>query len=121
MRDIVSRAIHARPELTAELLRRGMFGPEEKAEVLRHPFGEQSRYPPLGPVQFATLLAQGDSQLAARAVLRDLLTRDELSWLELVLRFQKHNAKRDELVRIAERALEGRKGKCPRPSVKSRR
>lgn len=121
MRDIVSRAIHARPELTAELRRRGMFTPEEKAEILRHRSGEQSRYAPLGPVQFATLLAHGDSQLAARAVLRDLLVRGELWWLERALRFQKHKGKRDELIRIVERALEGRKGKCPRASAKSRK
>jgi len=121
MRDIVLRAIHARPELTAELCRRGMFGPEEKAEILRHRSGEKSRYLPLRSVQFATLLAHGDAQLAARAVLRDLLARDELWWLERVLRFQKHNAKREELIRIVERALEGRKGKCPRASLKSRK
>ena len=38
MREIVRRAINARPELSAELLRRGMFQAEEKAELLHcHP------------------------------------------------------------------------------------
>jgi hypothetical protein len=61
-------------------------------------------------VQFAALLAQGDTQLAARIVLRELIRPNELAWLYRLLRFQEPNDKRDELVRIVERALEGRKG-----------
>lgn len=112
MREIVRRAINARPELTAALLRRGMFRAEEQAELLRcHP--ERKEEPlsmPLGPVQFAALLARGDAQLAARAVLRGVLNNVELRWLDRFLRFQKPNKKRDELTRTVERAMEGRKG-----------
>jgi hypothetical protein len=61
-------------------------------------------------VQFATLLAQGDTHLAARAVLRDLVRPNELEWLYRLLRFQKPSDKGDELTRAVERALEGRKG-----------
>jgi len=107
MRDIVHRAIHARPELTAELRRRGMFRPEEEAELRPE---HKREFPPLGTLSFATLLAQGDTQLAARAVLRNVLDHKELAWLDRVLRFQKPNGKREELARIVERAIEGRKG-----------
>lgn len=112
MRDIVSRALRTCPELVTELLRRGMFNPEEKAEFLQFLPERRAGLPglPLGPVQFATLLAQGDTQLAARVVLRNLIRPNELSWLYRLLRFQESNDKRDELVRIVERALEGRKG-----------
>jgi hypothetical protein len=112
MRDIVTRATRARPELAAELLRRGIFTPEERAEFLRSAPRPTLKPPglPLGPVQFATLLAQGDTQLAARVVLRDLIRPNELAWLDRLLRFRKPNDKRDELARIVERALEGRKG-----------
>ncbi|MGO9273110.1 MAG: hypothetical protein ACLQOO_23220 [Terriglobia bacterium] len=109
MRDLVQRAINARPELTAELRQRGMFRPEEEAELLRcHP--EQKQCRPLGTVSFATLLAQCDTQLAARPVLRNVLDYKELAWLDRVLRFQKLNGKREELARIVERAIEGRQG-----------
>ncbi len=37
MREIVRRAINARPELTTELLRRGMFEPGEKARIASRP------------------------------------------------------------------------------------
>jgi hypothetical protein len=107
MRDLVKRAIHAHPELTAELRRRGMFRPEEEAE-LPPKQGRESR--PLGAVSFATLLGQADTQLAARAVLRNVLDYKELAWLDRVLRFQKLNGKREELARIVERAMEGRRG-----------
>lgn len=111
MRDIVHRAIGACPELRGELLRRGMFRPEEKAELLRcrAEHREGTRQMPLGTVQFASLLARADAQFAARAVLRDMLTDSELLWLDRLLRFQKRNEKRDELTRIVERAMEGRK------------
>ena len=107
MRDWMRRALQARPELTAELYRRGMFDAEEKKT-----FEKSAHLPslPLGPVQFATLIAEGDSQLAARVVLSNLLRPNELTWLDRLLRFQKPNEKRDELTRIVERALEGRKG-----------
>ncbi len=83
MRDMVSRALRACPELATELLRRGMFSPEEKAEFFQFLPERRAGLPglPLGPVQFATLLAQGDTQLAARAVLRNLIRPNELSWL----------------------------------------
>jgi hypothetical protein len=112
MREIVRRAINARPELTAELLRRGLFRPEEKAELLRcHPeCNEESEPAALGVMEFTALLAQGDSQFAARAVLRKMLSYAELARLERLLRFQKPNKKRDELTRIVERGMEGRNG-----------
>ncbi|MGB7593466.1 MAG: hypothetical protein WCD04_07475 [Terriglobia bacterium] len=112
MRDIVSRALRASPELAAELLRRGIFSPEEKAEFLQFLPDQSGGFPSLhpGPVQFATLLAQGDTQLGARVVLRNLMRPNELTWLYRLLRFQEPSDKRDELVRIVERALEGRKG-----------
>jgi hypothetical protein len=116
MRETVRRAIQARPELTAELLRRGMFEPKEKAELLRcyAERKEESEPAPLGMMEFTALLAQGDSQFAARAVLRDMLNHGELSRLERLLRFQKPSRKRDELTRIVERAMEGRKGHARR-------
>jgi hypothetical protein len=112
MHEIVRRAINARPELTAELLRRGMFQAEEKVELLDClPAGKKvSRNEPLRTVQFSTLLAEGDAQLAARAVLRGVVDGEELRWLDRLLRFQKPNKKRDELTRVVERAMEGRKG-----------
>ena len=112
MREIVRRAIGGRPELIAELCRRGMFRPGEKAELLRcrSEHSEESRHIPLGTVQLATLLAQGDAQLTAQAVLRGMLNSDELRWLDRLLTFQQPNKKRDELTRIVERAMEGRKG-----------
>ena len=80
-----------------------------------HPeHSEESRHTPLGTVQFATLLAQGDAQFAACAVLRNMLGQEELTWLNRLLRFQKPNEKRDELTRIVERAMEGRKGNAGR-------
>jgi hypothetical protein len=102
MYEIVRRAFNALPELTAELWRRGMFLPDEKAELLRcHPeHSEESRHTPLGTVQFATL--------------RNMLGQEELTWLNRLLRFQKPNEKRDELTRIVERAMEGRKGNAGR-------
>lgn len=93
-----------------------MFRPDEKAELLRcHPeHSEESDSTPLGQVQFKALLAQGDAQLAVRAVLRSVLNHSELRWLDQLLRFQKPNKKRDELTRTVERAMEGRKGNARR-------
>jgi hypothetical protein len=112
MRDIVSRALRTCPEFATELLRRDVFSPEEKAEFLQSLPKRRAGLPglPLGPVQFATLLAQGDTQLAACVVLRNVIRPNELPCLYRMLRFQESNDKRDELVRIVERALEGRKG-----------
>ena len=107
MSETVRRAIQADPELTAELWRRGMFGPGEKAELARTRAVGTGK--PLGTVQFATLLAQADAQFAARAVLRNMLRREELQWLNRLLQLQKRNGKREELIRIVERAIEGRK------------
>jgi hypothetical protein len=70
----------------------------------------------LGPVQFATLLAQADAQFAARAVLRGVLNGEELRWLDRLLGLAKRSDKREELARAVERAMEGRKG-----NVRSRR
>jgi len=116
MRETIRRALHARPELTAELLRRGMFLPEEKAELLCRPSkqGQESEPTPLGMMEFTALLALADSQFAACAVLRNALSYAELARLHRLLRFQKPNKKRDELTRIVERAMEGRKGNARR-------
>ncbi|MGH9433743.1 MAG: hypothetical protein ACREDR_18355 [Blastocatellia bacterium] len=109
MYEIVRRALHARPELIAELQKRGMFFPEERAKLLHEsPEGKRESSQRLGSIQFATLLAQGDAQLAASAVLRNILTREELRWMERLLKFKPPNGKRDELARIVERAIEGR-------------
>jgi hypothetical protein len=110
MRDLVTRAIRARPELTAELLRRGALTHQERAELLHAcpEYASKARLSKLGPMMFATLLAEADTQLAARAVLRDVAGREALGWLDRLLRFRKPNGKRDELIRIVERALEGR-------------
>jgi len=109
MRDGMRRALQARPELAAELFRRGLFDADERREFLSEQRGKLPSLP-LGPVQFATLLAEGDAQLAACVVLRNLIRPNELAWLDRLLRFQEPNDKRDELARVVERALEGRKG-----------
>ena len=86
MSDWTRRAL-AYPELATELYRRGMFDSEEKQEILRvHPDAARARSP-LGPISFATLLASADSQLAARAVVRNLVNPFELVWLERTLRY----------------------------------
>lgn len=112
MRDMVCRALRIRPELAIMLFHRGLFTPEERAEFVQSLPKESRNFsaPSLGPVQFATLLAQGDTHLAARAVLRNLVRPNELEWLYRLLRFQKPSDKGDELTRAVERALEGRKG-----------
>jgi hypothetical protein len=116
MPDTVRRALTAPLELSIELLRRGIFTTEEQAEFLELLSKQGRPMPPhhLGCVRFATLLAQGDTHLAARAVLRNLVRPNELQWLYRLLRFQKPNDKRDELTRVVERALEGRKGNVRR-------
>jgi hypothetical protein len=113
MQDWMRRVTRSRPELAAELYRRGLFDAEERREFLAAQTGQLPGLP-LGPVQFATLLAEGDAQLAARVVLRGLLRPNELAWLDRLLRFRKPNDKRDELARIVERAIERRKGNARR-------
>jgi hypothetical protein len=105
MQDWMRRVTQSRPELAAELYRRGLFDAEERREFLAAQSGKLPGLP-LGPVQFATLLAEGDTQLAARVVLRGLIRPNELAWLDRLLRFRKPNDKRDELARIVERRLE---------------
>jgi hypothetical protein len=112
MRDTVRRALALRPDVAMMLLRRGFFIAEEKAEFLQALPKRNGQFsaPTPGPVQFATLLAQGDTHLAADAVLRNVIRPNELNWLYRLLRFRESNDKHDELTRIVERALEGRKG-----------
>jgi hypothetical protein len=114
---IVRRALAAPLELSIELLRRGIFTARERAEFLRLLPNQGRELPasPLGPVQFATLLAQGDTVLAARVVLKDLIGRNELIWLYRLLHFHESNEKCRELIRIVERGLEGRKGNVRKP------
>jgi hypothetical protein len=109
---VVRRALAAPVELSAELLRRGMFTAEEEKELLALLPSQGRELPalPLGPVRFATLLAQSDTVFAARVVLRGLIRPNELAWLYRLLRFHESNQKCQELTRVVERALEGRKG-----------
>ncbi len=114
MLDVAVRAVYMDPDLAAELWRRGLFSSEEKREIAalaerwRRILRLRSDSAPLGSRQFVTLLAHADTKMAARAVLRNLLSQDELDWLERLLRVQKPVKKRDHLIRIVERALEGR-------------
>ena len=109
---VVRRALAAPLELSVELLRRRLFTPKEEAEFIRilPSQGRPAPPPHLGPVRFATLLAQADTVLAARVVLQGLIRPKELDWLYRLLRFHESNEKCHELIRIVERALEGRKG-----------
>ncbi|MGD0129986.1 MAG: hypothetical protein ABSF46_32105 [Terriglobia bacterium] len=109
---LIRRALAAPPELAAELLRRGMLTSNERERFLCLLPNEGRELPalPLGPVRFATLLAQGDTVLAAWVVLRNLIRPDELVWLYRLLALHESNEKCRELTRIVERALEGRKG-----------
>jgi len=113
MYDIVRRALNGCPELIAELHRRGLFLPDEAAELLEAipESKQQQSSQPLGSVQFATLLANGDAQLAGCAVLRGILTPKELKWLYRLLELKASNGRREELTRTVERALEGREEK----------
>lgn len=69
---VARRALAAPVELTAELLRRGMFTAEEKKELLALLPSQDRELPalPLGPAQFATLLSQSDTAFAARGAAR---------------------------------------------------
>ncbi|HXJ94868.1 MAG TPA: hypothetical protein VMT20_18650 [Terriglobia bacterium] len=109
MFDIVRRALGACPELISELQRRGLFLRDEMAEV-RDCLREHPSEPtaPLGSVQFATLLANGDAQLTTCAVARGIVTREELVWINRLLKLKAPNATRDELTRTVERRIEGR-------------
>lgn len=107
--DIVRRALSAPPELIAELHRRRLFLADEAGQLRENlPKEKRQKSEPLGPVQFATLLAAGDSQLAGCAVSRGIATREELEWLNRLLKLKAPNERRDELARTVERALEGR-------------
>lgn len=110
--DIVRRALSAPPELVAELRRRGLFLADEAAQLRENlPKEKRQNSEPLGPVQFATLLAKGDTQLASCAVLRGIVTREELEWLNRLLKLEgpyKKREQREELTRTVERAIEGR-------------
>jgi len=109
MRDIVRRVMHAPPELAAELERRGLLRPEEAAELAECSAKKSAARHPLASAHFVTLLAHGDAQLAAAAVLRNLLAREEVERMNRLLNFKKASPKRDDLVRIVERALKGAK------------
>ncbi|MGH9401381.1 MAG: hypothetical protein ACRD2P_04655 [Terriglobia bacterium] len=98
--DIERRLLRANGQLAAELRRRG---------IASRPVKQQ---PSLTGALFAAELANTDCQLAARAVLRGLLSREELKALDTMLRFQPRGAcagKLDELIRIVERKLEGKR------------
>jgi hypothetical protein len=120
MFEIVRRTLGACPELIAELQRRGMFLPEESAE-LRESLGDKKvmQAAPLGRVQFATLLTNGDTQLAFSVVMRGIVTREELMWINRLLKFKPPTEAREELIRTVERKIEGREhGHRPRhPAV----
>jgi hypothetical protein len=123
MFEIVRRTLGACPELIAELQRRGLFLPEESAELLES-LGEKKATPgaPLGSVQFATLLANGDVQLAFSVVMRGIVTREELTWINRLLKFKPPSDSRDELIRTVERRIEGREHGRPRhPRVEGTR
>lgn len=110
MFDIVRRVIAGGPELIGELQRRELFLRDEAAELrqcLRERRIEVSKVP-LGSVQFATLLANGDAQLAASIIWRGIVTREELEWINRLLKLKAPNESRDELTRIVERKIEGR-------------
>jgi hypothetical protein len=107
--DIVRRALSAPPELIAEVCRRRLFLADEAAQLRENlPKEKRQNSEPLGPVQFATLLANGDAQLAGCAVSRGIVTREELEWLNRLLKLKGPNERRDELTRTVERAIEGR-------------
>jgi hypothetical protein len=119
MQNVVRRARFSRPELIAEFRKRGLFLPHEEAELLRVlPAEKLKPAERLGSVQFATLLASSDTQLSACAVARGIVTREALQLVNRLLSFRPPNRKRDELMRIVERAIEGRerhgRGSSPR-------
>lgn len=113
--DIVRRTLSAPPELIAELRRRRLFLADEAAQ-LRDNIPQEKRLasPPLGSVQFSTLLANGDAQLAGCAVSRGIVTREELEWLNRLLKLKAPNETRHELARTVERAIEGRESENAR-------
>lgn len=105
--------MQARPRLAAELLRRGIVTESETLE-LRRAIGSDGvsallREPKLRGSLFAAELGNADRLFASRAVLRGLLSCDELKALDIILKFQPrsvHMDKLDELIRVVERALE---------------
>jgi hypothetical protein len=100
--DIGRRVARARAPLASELLRRGIE-PQLNTEAL-------NQHPRMAGALLAAELANADRQLAARAVVRGLLSTEELRQLAVMLKFQPRGgrtAKLNELTRAVERALEG--------------
>lgn len=94
--DLVRRVLQAHDLLAGELLRRGILTEQRAAERI-------------GGFILAAELANADRQLAARTVLRGLLSCDELQRFDTMLKFQprgRRAGKLDELTRIIERAIE---------------
>ncbi len=58
---------------------------ERKRELLRGHLEREGESDPLGMMEFTALLAAGDSQFAARAVLRDMLSYTELGRLDRLI------------------------------------
>jgi hypothetical protein len=111
--DFVRRLLAAREIVMAEFTQRqGLTNAE--AEELKDVIGgwawerlKSLRRP--ASLVFAAELANTDRQLAARAIGRGIVTRDELQALHRLLKFQpraKRSDKLDELIRIVERQLE---------------
>lgn len=110
--DTARRVLQAREALASELLRRGLLTGREiaalkigRAPRLKRALAAER----IGGFILAAELANADRQLAARAVLRGLLSCDELKRLDTMLKFQpraRRTGKLDELTRIIERAIE---------------
>jgi hypothetical protein len=112
--DIGRRLLGTRDVLASELMRRGMLTSRETQELLgmlSAPKRERVRSARrLSNVIFASELANADRMIAARAVVRGLLSREELTALQMMLKFQPRGKRENalnELTRTVERALEG--------------
>src|SRR5579875_1560643 len=113
--DLVRRLLAAREIVMAEFVQRQGLT-EAEAEELKSTIGgwawerlKSLRRP--ASLVFAAELANADRQLAARAIGRGMVTREELQTLNRLLKFQpraKRADKLDELIRIIERELEAR-------------
>lgn len=110
--DLARRMLQAHDPLAGELLRRGLLSGREIAalKIARAPrLKRVLAAERIGGFILAAELANADRQLAARAVLRGLLSCDELKRLDTMLKFQPRGwrtGKLDELTRIIERAIE---------------
>ena len=110
MTDLVKRRVQANRQLAGELLRRGILCPAEVKQLATLVPVIREK-PLLAPSRlFASLLATGDCQLAARAIARGVVDRREIVWLDKMLRLVRRHAKAvdtkgDELRRIVERQL----------------